>query len=508
MGMPFVGASVDYIRWLASITGTSSITAPGSYLVTTLVGAVSGTALVSAGEVTLGTGSVIITGTSNVLADLVSVAAWQDALVGTSNLEFITTVLDTYQAGIVGTSSASADGSYILTGVSGDAIGSVVVSGALVSLICWENSGIFGTSLVESGRLITWTSLVDGTTLLVAKINGRLYSLLARGNMSELIYRQGGTLQLDEAFATQPTSATITIRTLDNKALSTIDSSFEDIEDVACACDDLSLTFAAANEQARVLVPTATSGTTIPNMTSPHYRMLINRGGRIYYTQVNEFDTQSVDGDLIVSSLRLDSPIPFALKAGDTGKGLRVAYTVDWSDVTSEWCGQVKATWKVLVDGEYTKITRIYDVVKQLLFQPATWSDILAVRPDADTQMSHVADKEALVTSAWNTIKQELYTMGIRHNLIISDEATTLRDSVVLQCLYNLTVHAGLPVPLAYAGQGQAYTDLLLRDKARALSLLQMPVDENEDLIVQPAERQTNRNTVFFRSRNTHRQRS
>ena len=323
--------------------------------------------------------------------------------------------------------------------------------------------------------------------------------------MSELVYHQGGTLQLDESFTSQPIAATITIRTLDNKVLSSLGGAFADIEDVACDLDDLVLTFPATNEQARVLSPTATAGGTIPTMTSPGYRLLINRGGRIYFTQVNEFDTEVVLGDLVVSSVRLDSPIPFALKVGDTGRGIRVAYTVDWDAVTSDFSGQVKATWKVTVDGEVRKIVRIYDVVKQVLFQPADWADVLALRPDADTQLSHVADKEALVTAAWNAVKQDLYTLGIRHNLIMTDEATTLRDAVVLQCLYNLTLHSGLPVPASYNGLGDAYLDRLQRERERAMSLLQMPVDENEDEIISVQEKNINRRSVFFRSGYGHR---
>jgi hypothetical protein len=50
--------------------------------------------------------------------------------------------------------------------------------------------------------------------------------------VNELIYQQGGTLYLDEPWAAQPTAATITIRTLADKALSTLGGGFVDIEDL------------------------------------------------------------------------------------------------------------------------------------------------------------------------------------------------------------------------------------------------------------------------------------
>ena len=319
----------------------------------------------------------------------------------------------------------------------------------------------------------------------------------------ELMYQSGGTLYLDEAFEAQPSAATITIVTLSNTALSTLDATFSDIEAETCDLDDLVLTLPASNEQARVLSPTDTAGT-VPVLTAPGYKLLIERGGRKYYTQVNEYDLTAGD----VTSLRLDSPVPFAIKVGDSAKGLRVSYTVDWSTVTSTFTGQVKATWSITVSGKVKKITKIYDVVKQTLDNPASWVDVLAMRPDADTQLAHIADKQGLVERAWETVKQDLYTMGIRHNLVVQDGSTTLRDAVVMQCLYNLSTHSNLPVPLAYSGQGEAYLDRLNRDKERFLSLLQMPVDENENEIIEAPEKDRNRRTVFFRSSYNHRQKS
>lgn len=319
--------------------------------------------------------------------------------------------------------------------------------------------------------------------------------------MNELIYQQGGTLVLDEPFEAQPTAATITIRSMTNNVLSTLDSGFDDIEDEVASCDNLVLTLPATNEQARVIVPATTAGT-IPVMTSPGYRLLLNRGGRLYYPIVDEYDTSGAN----VTSVRFDSPIPFAIKVNDTAKGIRVSYNVDWGDATALFTGQVKATWKVTIGGVVRKIIKIYDVVKQVLAQPATWTDVLDMRPDADTQLSHIADKEALVTKAWGNIKQDLYTLGIRHNLVVPDGSTTLRDAVVMQTLYNLTAHAGLPVPASYNGMGDVYLDRLSRDRERALSLLQMPVDENEDEILAGSEQVPRTRTVFFRSAYNHRQ--
>lgn len=321
--------------------------------------------------------------------------------------------------------------------------------------------------------------------------------------MNELIYQQGGTLHLDEKWPSQPTAATVTIRTLANKELSTVHASFDDIEDEVCDFDDLVLSLPSSNAGAKLVSPLSTAGT-ISALTAPNYRLLINRGGRLYYPQVAEYDT----GGGAVDSIRFDDAIPFAIKAGDTASGIRVSYTVDWSTVTSTFVGQVKAVWSVTVGGVVNKVVKIYDVVKQVLMQPATWSDVLALRPDADTQLAHIADKERLVTQAWQTVVHDLYTMGIRHNLIVQDGSTTLRDATVYQTLYNLTAHAGLPVPISYSNQGQSYLDNLRRDRERAYSLLQFPVDDNEDGAITRTESKVSRRGIFFRSPPDVRQRS
>lgn len=320
--------------------------------------------------------------------------------------------------------------------------------------------------------------------------------------MNELIYQQGGTLVLDETWPSPPSVATITIRTLGNVALSSV-SGLSDIEDEDCDLDDLVITLPASNTGARLFEPTETVGT-IGDLTDPTYKMLLLRGGRKHYVKVSEYDSDTVN----VNSIRFDAPVPFAISEGDQVFGLRVSYPVDWSAGTSTFVGQVKAIWSVTVNGVVHKRTKIYDVVKQTLGQPATWADVLALRPDAETQLGRIPNKEDLVTKAWDNIKQDLYTLGIRHNLIIADGSTTLRDAVVLQTLYNLTSHMGLNVPPSFAGLGSEYLDRLSRDKERALSLLQMPVDENEDEIIGAKETGINRRTVFFRSAYNHRQQS
>lgn len=314
--------------------------------------------------------------------------------------------------------------------------------------------------------------------------------------MNELIYQAGGTLYLDEPFEAQPSAATITITTLGNLALSTIDSSFSDISAAAVTdVDDLVLTLPATNRGARVISPSATAGT-IGDLTSSTYRLLINRGGRKYWVKVAEFDTSGSD----VTSFRVDEGLDFDLKAGDTAKGVRIYHTVDWSSVTDDFTGRVKAHWAVTVNGVVQNIVKIYDVVRQVLKQPATWSDVLARRPDADNQSSEVRDKEKLVRTAWEDIVQFLYNRGIRHNLIVGDGATTLRDATVIQTLYNLTLHQSLPVPLSYSGQGDIYLEELKRERTNMLSQLMMPLDGDEDFAISAVEEKTRQGGVFARS--------
>lgn len=319
--------------------------------------------------------------------------------------------------------------------------------------------------------------------------------------MNELLYQQGGTLILDEKFTSQPASATITLRTMSDDVLSSIDSTFDDIEDEACTVDDLVLTLSASAKGARVFTPAATAGT-IPDLTSPGYRLLIIRGGRKYFAQVSEYDT---DGDDIVS-FRVDEGIDFVISNGDMAYGLRVSYDVDWSTVTSDYTGRIKAVWTVtLADGTVHKIGKVYDCVKQVLVKQATWSDVVARRPDADIHLSEIRDKEKLVDVAWDDIVTKLYNMGIRHNLVYPDYSTVLRDATVMQCLYNMTMHQGIPAPVLFAAQGRDYTDWLYREISSILGQFLLPVDDNEDGILSRSEVGTNRRAVWLRNRTNHR---
>lgn len=315
--------------------------------------------------------------------------------------------------------------------------------------------------------------------------------------MNELLFHEGGTLYLDEPFLAQPSAATITIRTLRDRPLSELHPSFDDIEDVVCDVSNLELTLPETNKGAKVFSPISTSGT-VDDLTNPGYRMLIVRGGRRHYARVSEFDGA-------VSSFRLDEGLDFPLKEGDKAYGLRVSVGVDWTDVTSDFTGQVKATWTVTVDGKIRKISKVYDVVRQLLERPATWADVIARRPDVDTQVSAIKNKEQFVITAWEDVVTMLYNMGIRHNLIFSDNSTILRDVTVIQTLYNMTMYHSLPIPQSFMGQGDTYLYRLEQERNMALGQFLLPVDDNQDDQISPDEIGAHRRGVWFRTNINHR---
>lgn len=310
--------------------------------------------------------------------------------------------------------------------------------------------------------------------------------------MNELIFQAGGTLVLDEPWAAQPSEATFTLLTMQGQALSALGGGFTDISEEDATVDDLQITFPATNHGAKVITPSATAGT-VGDITSNGYCLLIDRGGRKYWQMVSEYDLSGDD----ISSIRFDSGLPFALKVGDKGYGVRVSYAVDFSSVTSDYTGQLQAIWRVTVDGTVHVVKRIYDLVKQTLQQPATWADVLVLRPDAADHLSNIPNKEALVTKAWETVIQELYDLRIRHNLIVPDGSTYLRDAVVSQTIYNMVIHNDLPAPRIYENQGDAYLDRLLREKDKNLGRLSIPVDANQDSIISPSETRSRR-AVFF----------
>ena len=311
-----------------------------------------------------------------------------------------------------------------------------------------------------------------------------------------LIYQQGGTLYLDEPFEAQPTAATITIRTLDNEVLSTEHSTLTDIEDETASVSNLVLMLPALNKNAKVIAPSATAGT-IPTLTDPKLRLLIESGGRKQYVKVSEYYTSGAN----VTSFRIDNGLDFDLPVGATAKAIRVSYAVDWSAVTSEFVGRVKAEWKVTVGGIIQKVVQIYDVVKQVLKQPATWADVINRRPDIDNQMSEVKNKEALVTQAWEDLIQEMYTLGIRYNLVIQDGSTLLRDATVLQCIINLVIHHSLSIPLNYESQGDMYIENLRRSKNAILGGFTLPIDSNQNGSIETSEEQEGHRQVWLRSR-------
>ena len=312
---------------------------------------------------------------------------------------------------------------------------------------------------------------------------------------NELIYQAGGTLVLDEPWTAQPSSATITLTTMGGQTLPNLGSGYVDVTAAACTVDDLELTLPATNPGAKVIAPSATTGTP-GDLTAPEYTLLLDRGGRKHWQSVAEYDVTGSD----VTSIRFDPGLPFAVKAGDKAYGLRVSYTLNLSAVTSTFVGKIQAVWRVTVAGVVHVVARVYNIVKQTFPQPATWADVLNLRPDAQEHMSNVPNKEALVTRAWETVVQDLFALGIRHNLVVQDGSTTLRDATVAQCLYNLTVHQNLPVPRSFENQGDIYLDRLVRDKDRALGQLSFPVDENQDGIISSSEVGVNRRAVFFNS--------
>jgi len=322
--------------------------------------------------------------------------------------------------------------------------------------------------------------------------------------MNELIYQVGGTLVLDEPFNSQPVSATISIHTMRDGALTVINNSFTAITDEVCVCDDLVLTLGASAKGARIFTPSATAGT-IPNLTDESYRLLISRGGRIYFAHVSEYDTALDDSAipvLEVTTFRVDEGIDFPISAGDKAYGIRVSYDLDWTAVTADWAGQVKAIWTVtLTDGSVRRIGRVYDCVKQVLNKPATWADVVARRPDADSQMSEIRDKERFVDVAWDDIVTRLYNLGIRHNLVFPEYSTVLRDATVMQCIYNLTMHQGLPAPMLFLSQGQDYLSWLNHEINASLGQFLLPVDNNEDGELTAGETGVGRRGVWLRSR-------
>lgn len=309
-----------------------------------------------------------------------------------------------------------------------------------------------------------------------------------------LLFRQGGTLYLDEALPGQPSACTISITSLDSESLSTLGGGLTEIQDEDCDVGDLVLTLPAKSPPWKLVSPTETAGT-IGDMTAPGRRFLLNRGGRKRWVRVSEFDVTGTS----VTELRFDEGIDYALKAGDTLVDVRCSYEVDWSDVSGDFVGRVKATWKPVIDGVTHTFAKVYDVVRQILFCPATWSDVLRLRPELDNEISQVLDKESLVEQAWSDIIVSLNSSGIRQNLIVPDGSTILRDAVVRQCIINLTQYHGLVTPPGYIGQTDDYITMLEAAKGGILGKFTMPVDNDQNGLLSTQEQFSTKRQHWFR---------
>lgn len=306
-----------------------------------------------------------------------------------------------------------------------------------------------------------------------------------------LVYHAGGRLVLDEPFRKQPTEATVSITTLDGRDLDALGGGFTAISDVAADVSTLSLTLPATTLRQRNIAPSATAGfvAEIDELTDPGYALLLDRGGRILHITPSEYTVVGSD----VTTFRLDDGLDFLLAAGDTAKGLRIAYEVDWSAVTSPFVGQVLATWRVTVNGRVQTIRKIYDVVRQVLHCPVSWQNVRARRADVDTQTSNLADKEMAVQQAWEDLREELRQRDVLYNLVIPDGSTALRDAVVYRCLSNLASQQVLNVPPDWNGGLREYLDWLEGQKSDALGALSLVVDTNEDGLVTTDEQQKRR---------------
>jgi len=296
----------------------------------------------------------------------------------------------------------------------------------------------------------------------------------------------------------QPSDCTISITQLNNQALSQGGVSLPVVEDEVCDMDDLVLTLPSKSAPWRIVTPTGTVGT-VGDMTAEGRRFLLNRGGRKRWARVSEFDTSSAG--TVVDEVRFDEGIDYGLKTGDTLSGVRCSYDLDWSTQSSMFVGQIKAVWTVTIDTLVLTFVKVYDVVRQILFCPASWSDVLSLRPELDNEISQVMDKERIVIQAWQDIITNLDKAGVRHNLIIPDGSTVLRDAVVHQVIINLTQYHGLMTPQGYIGQTDNYVEMLEERRNRILGDLRMPVDNNEDGILSHREQFDPKRQHWFKSK-------
>lgn len=283
----------------------------------------------------------------------------------------------------------------------------------------------------------------------------------------------GGRLYLDECFREQPVSATISI----NSGYSSCPILIEDV----AQCDTLVLDLAPTKRNAKRVDVVNTAGTGISSFHDPDFKLTVTYNGRYQWVRVSEFLEQPV-GDVLYFCT--DDSLDFEIGSeGVGGKAFSTRCYYDLALATENiYTGHIQVRWDVeFVSGDRTVVTRTYDVVKQHLHNPASWSDVLQLRPDADHQISRNINKDALVEHAWENLKTELRNRRIYHNLIIPDGYHILKDAVVAQTILNLTIQQGLALPVAFETDPAYYLENLKLQVRKALSDLHLPVDNCRD---------------------------
>ena len=309
-----------------------------------------------------------------------------------------------------------------------------------------------------------------------------------------LIARQGGTLHLDEMLPERPASALLTLTEVDRVASST--APFPAVTDAVCTVDDFIAELPARISPWKTIAPTTNSGT-VGDLTDKRRRLLLNRGGRRLYLVPNEVDTEPGD---VVSLLRFDEGVDCTVKDGDLLCGVRCSYEVSLTGI--EFVGRIQAYWTVTgVSGTVYRFTHVYDSMRQEVGQPASWQDVLDLRPDADNELSQFASKEVFVRKAWDDICTQLRTYGVLHNLVIPNGSTALRDAVVYQTISNLFLFQNLAIPETFIGQGDDYQMHLERKIASYLSTFYMPVDYNQDGTFEESKEEKPVKQHWFRGR-------
>ena len=277
----------------------------------------------------------------------------------------------------------------------------------------------------------------------------------------QIVKARGGTI--GTLFPKRPSSATVTIKRYSNG----------DLDDTAVE-DSVATVHALELEVTADAVSLASGNREIPSVevtlvdddiptAGPREGDVIEiasvAGRRSYVTTITEVMITDATEVPALATIVVRDPLPFAVVAGDTLKGVRVSYTLTAAQVPRVE-QNFRAVFRATVAGAEMEREVIFDVGLRESYNPATVIDVKESWPDlAESEVIEWQNTGAApaLDSSWEDVCRKFFSVGKNPNRI--RDVLSLRPLVVNRVFRRLAMF-GL-VPAVWADKVPEYIALL-----------------------------------------------